>query len=98
MKNIKQQKNNSNMLNGDTILVFLSFILIIMLINHFNKCCGDYNTNEGFRLFYESSPSTRNMSYDLRGEPFIPKKDFGFMSSSIDPHYRRKCLDIGSGN
>ena len=38
------------------------------------------------------------MSYDLRGEPFIPKKDFGFMSSSIEPQYRSKCLDIGSGN
>ena len=96
MKTRKHQNNNSNILNGDTVLVFLSFILIIMLINHFNKCCGEYNTNEGFRLFYESSPSTRNMSYDLRGEPFIPKKDFGFMRSSIEPQYRSKCLDIGS--
>ena len=98
MKTRKNKNNNSNILNGDTVLVFLSFILIIMLINHFNKCCGEYNTNEGFRLFYESSPSTRNMSYDLRGDPFIPKKDFGFMSSSIEPQYRSKCLDIGSGN
>ena len=41
----RKNNNNSNILNGDTVLVFLSFILIIMLINHFNKCCGEYNTN-----------------------------------------------------
>jgi len=96
MKTRKNNNSNSNILNGDAVLVFLSFILIIMLINHFNKCCDKYNTNEGFRLFYESSPSTRNMSYDLRCEPIIPKKDFGIMGSSINPHYRRKCLDISS--
>jgi len=86
--------NKTEILNGDVILVFLSFILIIMLINHFNKCCNEYNTNEGFRLFYESSPSTRNMSYDLRCEPIIPKTNFNLMGSSIEPHYRNKCLDI----
>jgi hypothetical protein len=92
------KKNSNKMLNGDTILIFLSFILIIMLINHYNKCCYDYNTNEGFRLFYESSPSTRNMSYDLRCEPVIPKTNFGIRDSSIEPLYRRKCLDIVSRN
>lgn len=95
---MKSVNNNNNMLNGDTVLVFLSFILIIMLINHFNKCSDNYISTEGFRLFYESSPSTRNMSYDLRCEPIIPKTNFGIRNSSIEPHYRRKCLDVVTRN
>ena len=66
-----------------TLIIFVIYILI----RHFRK-------EESFRLFYESSPSTRNMSYDLRCEPIIPKKNYGIMDSSIQPHHRMKCLEM----
>lgn len=69
------------------VLIFITSLII------FKKC----NIHkENFRLFYESSPSTRNMSYDLRCEPIIPKQNYLLQGSSIEPHYRRKCLDIVS--
>ena len=76
------------MINKNLILVIIIFIFIFLLIEKGKK------KQENFRLFYESSPSTRNMSYDLRCEPIIPKQHFGIMDSSIQPHYRRKCLNI----
>ena len=47
------------------------------------------------RFNYPSfSPSTRNMTYDLRCEPKIPKRNYAFMGSSIEPLIRPRCLDI----
>jgi hypothetical protein len=84
-----------NTINADLLLFLMSIVLLCTLIYHYKICNENYlNNKEGFRLFYESSPSTRNMSYDLRCEPVIPKCDVGIMNSSIEPHYRRKCLDI----
>ena len=37
---------------------------------------------------------TRNMSYDLRCEPHIPKRNYYHMGSSIEPHYYNKCINI----
>ena len=77
-------------LETNNLIVIILILFIYILISENNK------NNEGFRLFYQSSPSTRNMSYDLRCEPIIPKHNYGIMDSSIEPHYRRKCLDIVS--
>ena len=71
------------------ILLILLIILLIIVTSKKTKI------EENYRLFYESSPSTRNMSYDLRCEPVIPKKNYYFRQSSIEPHYRRKCLNLG---
>jgi hypothetical protein len=89
--------------NNKLIIIILVLAILILIVKYKNK---NENTNEnknkntnnkeGFRLFYESSPSTRNMSYDLRCEPIIPKNQYGIRNSSIEPHYRTKCLDIVS--
>ena len=51
------------------------------------------NKKENFRnVWWNVSPSTRNMSYDLRCEPRIPKKKYPFYGSSIQPLIRPKCL------
>lgn len=87
------------------LLVFIKLfgILLILIVKYKNKneninenTNENTNNKEGFRLFYESSPSTRNMSYDLRCEPIIPKNQYGIRNSSIEPQYRTKCLDIVS--
>ena len=70
------------------LLVLIIIVMIVYLIK--NKKVN----NENFRLFYESSPSTRNMSYDLRCEPKIPKMNYFFRNSSIQPYYREKCLEL----
>ncbi len=71
--------------------IFLIIIIFIILLYKFINQKMNKN-KESFRLFYESSPSTRNMSYDLRCEPKIPKLNFLFRNSSIQPYYRLKCL------
>ena len=60
----------------NNLILLLIIIILILYIIKFRK-----NNNEPFRLFYQSSPSTRNMSYDLRCEPKIPKKKFNFKNS-----------------
>ena len=89
--------------NNKLIIIILVLVILILIVKYKNKneninenTNENTNNKEGFRLFYESSPSTRNMSYDLRCEPIIPKCDLGIMNSSIEPHYRKKCLDIGN--
>ena len=67
-----------------TLLVVLYFLILNFL-----------QIKESFP-FYEMSPSTRNMSLDLRCTPAIPKVDFPFMGSSIEPQRQYKCLDIVS--
>ena len=74
------------MINNNILIILIIFIILLHIL--FNK------KKEPFRLFYESSPSTRNMSYDLRCEPIIPKNNVLFPNSSIEPHYRRKCLEL----
>jgi hypothetical protein len=64
-------------------LVILILVLLIIFLN---------NNRENFRTFWNVSPSTRNMSYDLRCEPKIPKRNYAFHGSSIEPLHRPKCL------
>ena len=70
-------------MNISLILVLLLVCFVIIL-----KCL---NLKETF-MFYESSPSTRNMSYDLRCEPRIQKTHpyWGASSIELPPQYR--CL------
>lgn len=70
------------------LLLLIVIVLIVCLVKNRK------NKNESFMLFYKSSPSTRNMSYDLRCEPKIPKIDLPFRNSSIQPYYREKCLEL----
>ena len=79
---------------SNELLLIIILILIVTLLLYKKYCNISEKKGEGFRLFYESSPSTRNMSYDLRCEPIIPKRNYGIMDSSIEPLYREKCLDI----
>ena len=78
---------------NNQLLLIITLVLVTSLILY-KKHCQISKQEEPFRLFYESSPSTRNMSYDLRGEPIIPKQNYVIMDSSIEPLYREKCLDI----
>ena len=85
-------------LDNNKLIIIILVLAILILIKKNKNVNINTNTNnkEAFRVFYESSPSTRNMSYDLRCEPIIPKNHYGIRNSSIEPHYRRKCLDIVS--
>ena len=77
--------------NTSLLIIFLLTVLIILFINDNEK--NKKNNKENFKLlFYESSPSTRNMSYDLRCEPPIRKKNYPFYGSTITPLVRPKCL------
>ena len=80
---------------NNQLLLIITLVLVTSLILY-KKYCETSTHEEPFRLFYKSSPSTRNMSYDLRCEPIIPKQNYGIMDSSIEPLYREKCLDIVS--
>ncbi len=50
------------------------------------------NNDEPFQMFMKMSPPKRNISLDLRCEPKIPKKNYGFYNSTIDYYERPKCL------
>ena len=88
---IKKIKNKQSIVLSIIVLLFI--ILIISIIVRKN--------NEGFLIFnqanapwYRSSPSTRNMSLDLRCEPHIIKDNYIYNNSYISPLPRCKCLDI----
>lgn len=63
-------------------------LLVILALNYVVE------TYLPFPRFGMSSPSTRNMSYDIRCEPKIPKRRFLFGNSSIDYYYRPNCINI----
>jgi len=65
-----------------TLFLIISLLLICLII---------LTTKENFRFFY-SSPPTRNMSYDLRCEPRIPRLNMGPWRESTIDYYRPKCL------
>lgn len=68
------------------ILIVVIFLLLIFLNN--------FNCYEKFP-FMVPSPPKRNMSYDLRCDPYIEKKNTGpFRESTIDHYYRPKCLEL----
>ena len=82
------------MINKNLGLLVVVLVILFLIINIYYKKKDVKLSEEAFRLFYESSPSTRNMSYDLRCEPVIPKLNYGIMDSSIQPQYRSKCLEL----
>ena len=65
-------------------MILLILFLLLMLIS--------YKSYEYFP-FWQMSPPKRNMSYDLRCDPYIPKKNIGpWRQSSINYYHRPKCL------
>ena len=72
-------------LNYNILFIILICIIILYLVKEPFQVLG-YPT----RLV---NP-TRNMSYDLRCEPTIPKVNYAFMGSSIGPHTQYRCLNI----
>ncbi len=69
-------------------------VLVLLLVIYFLILCF-LQIRENFPIPM-MSPSTRNMSLDLRCEPVIPKRYYPFRSSSIEPIRQYKCLDIVS--
>ena len=69
-------------------------ILVLLLVLYF-LILNFLQLKESFP-FLMMSPSTRNMSLDLRCEPTIPKVNYPFMGSSIEPKRQYKCLDYNS--
>ena len=66
-------------------MIKLILILLIFLIYIFKNY-------EYFPSPYISQPK-RNVSYDLRCDPYIPKRNLGpWRQSTIDYYYRPKCL------
>jgi hypothetical protein len=59
------------------IALVLTFLLLVMCIAATK--CGI----EGFAIATRFLRPTRNMSYDLRGEPKIPRRSFVFGNSEI---------------
>ena len=90
------------------ILILLIILFVFLLINQSQKIQQRVQRvqriqrlqqkSPGYvndRFNYPSfSPSTRNMTYDLRCEPQIPKNSFNFMNSSISPHTSPRCIGI----
>ena len=69
-------------------LILLVYILFILIIIKKLYCFEKFP-------YMVSSPSKRNMSYDLRCDPYIEKKNIGpFGMSTINRYYKDKCLDL----
>ncbi len=72
-------------------LLFFIFYLLFFLLDYFNK-----KTIENYLPFpVYSSPPRRNMPYDLRCMPYIPKRHFPWNNSPYGYYYRPKCLVMG---
>lgn len=73
------------------IILFLSIIMYNLLIIsetfydvYFDQPEIPIYETRYIQPWWNSSPSTRNMSYDLRGDPYpIPREDFPFLMSTI---------------
>ena len=66
-------------------LVVLLFILLLLLL----FVTGG---TEPFVPFYSSPPKRWGGGYDLRCDPYIPKKTFAWQNSSYEYVRREKCL------
>ena len=69
------------------IIIVFFFLFLFLLYNKIESF-------HGHQLFWNTSPTTRNMSYDLRCEPRINKANYPFMGSSIELPPQYKCLDF----
>ena len=80
----------------------IPIILILFLIVIINKILdNDNNNSEGFLIFnqdnapwFAPSPSTRNMSLDLRCDPYIEKDNSLYKKIKILSLPRYKCLEM----
>lgn len=81
-------------MTNNLVLFLLIIFLIIIIMNKSElkeKFTNFFYHNFGYpSRIYEP---TRNMSYNLRGDPYrIPRKMFPFMGSNIGPFHYRKAL------
>lgn len=84
--------------SNDTISIFMLIVFALLILIWYKINVIEPNTlyrpNMIFNYPTRIYNSTRNMSYDLRCEPKIPKNNYIFPRSSIQPNIRRKCLDF----
>lgn len=84
-------------INHNHIILSIILALFIIIVGFNLK---KNKTTETFLIFgydepfYKLSPSTRNMSYDLRCEPRIPKTNNCFKNSAIELPHQYKCLEM----
>ncbi len=73
--------------------LFLIFIILYLGLYYLTK-----NNIENYFPYYRRfpgpyvNPPRRNMPYDLRCMPYIPKRNFVWNNSPYDYYYRPKCL------
>lgn len=90
---MKKMSGNCFISNNLLIIIFISLILILLF--KYLKNIENFHGIEYINFGYPSRiyEPTRNMSYNLRGDPYIiPKKMYPFMGSNIGPFYYRKPL------
>jgi hypothetical protein len=90
---MKKMIGNCFISNNLLIIIFISLILILLF--KYLKNIENFHGIEYINFGYPSRiyEPTRNMSYNLRGDPYIiPKKMYPFMGSNIGPFYYRKPL------
>ncbi len=77
-------------------IIFLLFIILYLGLYYFTSknIEGYYSYYGRFPMMY-SSPPKRNMPYDLRCMPYIPKRNFIWNNSPYGYYYRPKCLMMG---
>ena len=70
----------------------IKYIIYILFICIFFKI---FLKNQEYFPFMISSPPKRNISYDLRCDPYIPKINISpWSQSTINYYYRPKCLNL----
>ena len=77
------------------LIVFLFFIIVYLAIYYFTNNIEPFYPYYGRFPYGYSSPPRRNMPYDLRCMPYIPKRHFAWNNSPYDYYYRPKCLVMG---
>ena len=73
------------------IKVLLLLIFSLILYSVVSRTSNE-NFNVDFPFFKTGIRSTRNMSYDLRCEPRIAKKDYNWLNSTIELPNQYNCL------
>jgi len=75
------------------IIFILVCIVIIINSNIIEDFGGSYALHQLFILpnnfMNISTRNTRNMSYDIRGDVYIPKREFIWNNSSLDPIHNK---------
>lgn len=76
-----------------SVIILLVFITIYLCLNYYYKTTLENYLpyTLGGRIWHHNPPR-RNMPYDLRCVPHVPKKNFIWNNSPYDYYYRPKCL------